>query len=398
MPRRTKPLTDREIRGARFEGKQRKLFDGDGLFILINERSRLWRLKYRFSGKERTISLGAYPEVTLAQARKRRHEERQRLSNGIDPSAHRKAEKASQAMAAADTFEAVAREWIDHVHRPKVVTTHSQRDLRRLELHVFPVIGREPIAAITAARLLVVLRRLDTTGRVETAHRVRNLCSLVFRYAVVTGRAERDVAADLRGALRTAKVIHHAALTDPHEFAGLLRAIEGHKGQPATTAALQIAPMLFVRPGELRKAKWDRFDLTRAIWNYEPSKGGAPMVTPLPRQALAVLRGLQPVTGMHDHVFPSMRGKGRPLSENTLNAALRSLGYEGMMTAHGFRAVARTMLVERLNFPIEWVEMQLGHAVRDAQGRAYNRTTYLNQRGEMLQRWADYLDELRAQI
>jgi integrase len=396
MPRRTQPLSDREIRSARFEGKPRKLFDGEGLFLLVGEHGKYWRLKYRFDGKERNISLGQYPDVTLAAAREKRHGERQRLAQGIDPSAHRRAEKASRAIAAADTFEAVAREWVDQVHCHRVVSTHSQRNLRRLENHVFPGIGRDPIASITAARLLEVLRRLERAGSVETAHRVRTLCSQIFRYAVMTARAERDVAADLRGALKTVETQHYAALTDPKELGALLRAIQGHKGQPATVAALQLAPILFARPGELRTAKWEMFDLAGGVWNYEPSKGGVPMVTSLPRQATEILQELHGITGPDGYVFPSMRGGGRPLSENTLNAALRSLGYEGMMTAHGFRAAARTILVEMLDQKEEWVEMQLGHAVRDPLGRAYNRTTYLEQRREMLQVWADYLVRLRA--
>lgn len=396
MPRRTQPLTDREIRSARFEGKPRKLFDGYGLFLLIGEHGKYWRLKYRFDGRERNISLGQYPDVTLAAAREKRHEERQRLAQGIDPSAHRKAEKASRSIAASDTFEAVAREWVDQVHRHRVVPAHAQRNLRRLENHVFAGVGRDPIATISAAGLLEVLRKLERAGSVETAHRVRTLCSQIFRYAVVTGRAERDVAADLRGALKTVETQHYAALTDPMELGALLRAIEGHKGQPATVAALRLAPILFVRPGELRTAKWEEFDLAAGVWNYEPSKGGMPMMTPLPRQATEILRNIHGITGPEGFVFPSMRGGGRPLSENTLNAALRSLGYEGMMTAHGFRAAARTILVEKLGQKEEWVEMQLGHAVRDPLGRAYNRTTFAEQRSEMLQVWADYLDGLRA--
>ncbi len=398
MPRTTKPLTDAAIRAARWEGKQRKLFDGGGLFLLVSKTGKYWRLKYRFAGKERGLSLGVYPEVGLSDAREKRQEERQRLSKGIDPGAHRKAEQATKVTVAANTLEAVAREWVEQVHRHQVVPAHSERNLRRLELHVFPALGREPIAHVTPARLLMVLRDVEKTGRVETAHRVRTLCGQVFRYAIVTGRVERDVAADLRGALRTAEVQHHAALTDPENLARLLRAIDGYAGQPATRAALRLAPMLFVRPGELRRAKWEEFNLTAGEWDYHPSKGGVPLVTSLPHQAVKILADLHAMTGPDRHVFPSMRGKGRPLSENTLNAALRAMGYEGMMTAHGFRAVARTILVERLDYPAEWVEMQLGHAVSDALGRAYNRTTYLEQRREMLQEWADYLDSLRGGV
>jgi integrase len=398
MPRKTAPLTAVAIRAVRFDDKPLKMFDGGGLFLLVTATGKYWRLKYRFAGRERSLSLGVYPDVGLADAREKRQEERQRLAQGIDPSAHRKAEKATNTAIGADTFEAIAREWIEQVHCHNVVPSHAGRNLRRLEQHAFPALGAEPIRHITPARLLTVLRGIEKTGHIETAHRVRTLCGQIFRYAIVTGRAERDVAADLRGALRTAEVKHHAALTDPVDLARLLRAIEGYAGQPATRAALHLAPILFVRPGELRTAKWNEFDLAAGEWDYHPSKGGTPMVTPLPTRAIEILGELHTLTGPDGYVFPSIRGKGRPLSENTLNAALRTMGYEGMMTAHGFRAVARTVLVERLDFPAEWVEMQLGHAVRDALGRAYNRATYLDQRRGMLQAWADYLDALRDSV
>jgi integrase len=398
MPRKTAPLTAVAIRAVRFDDKPLKMFDGGGLFLLVTATGKYWRLKYRFAGRERSLSLGVYPDVGLADAREKREEERQRLARGIDPGAHRKAEKATRAATSANTFESVAREWVEQVHRHQVVPSHSERNLRRLELHVFPALGRELMAEITPGRLLAVLREIERKGRVTTAHRVRTLSGQVFRYAIVTGRADRDVAADLRDALKTAVVQHHAALTDPADLARLLRAIEGYSGQPATVAALKLAPMLFVRPGELRKAKWEEFDLASGTWDYQPSKGGASLVTPLPPQAVEILSRLYSLTGPDGYVFPSMRGAGRPLSENTLNAALRTLGYEGMMTAHGFRAIARTVLVERLDYPVEWVEMQLGHAVRDPMGRAYNRTTYLEQRRGMLQAWVDYLERLRDGI
>jgi integrase len=243
-----------------------------------------------------------------------------------------------------------------------------------------------------------VLRKVEKDGQVETAKRLRTLCGQVFRYGIATERAERDVVADLRDTLATTQTQHHPALVDPADLGPLLRAVKGYGGQPATGAALELAPILFVRPGELRKARWEDFDLDAGTWDFRPSKGGAPMVTPLPHQAVAILRGLQAITGPEGYVVPSLRGKGRPMSANTLNAALHQMGYQGKMTAHGFRAVARTILVEQLNIPAEWVEMQLGHAVRDANGRAYNGTTFLEQRREMLQTWADYLDRLREGV
>ena len=404
MPRKTSALTVKEIDALRWDGSDRKLTDGrtPGLQLFLKSTGKTWRLKHRFAGREKLVTLGHYPAMGLADARQAAGEKRALLARGIDPVADRR-EKEAASRAAQETtegsFEAVAREWVEQVHRHRVVPSHAERNLRRLERHVFPSLGKVRLAAITPGRLLAVLREVERTGHVETAHRLRTLSGQVFRYAIVTGRAERDVAADLRDALKTAEIKHHAALTDPADLAHLLRAIQGYAGQPATMAALQLAPLLFVRPGELRTAKWDEFDLPAGTWNYQPSKGGEPMVTPLPSQAIAILRQLNEVTGSPDgYVFPSMRGKGRPLSENTLNAALRALGYEGMMTAHGFRAVARTVLVERLNCPAEWVEMQLGHAVKTANGRSYDRTTYLEQRGTMLQRWADYLDELRSKV
>jgi len=294
-----------------------------------------------------------------------------------------------------NTLEAVAREWWESVHRHRVVASHADRNLRRLEMHVFPMLGRRPITEISPGELLDALRRVEQTGTIETAHRVRTLSGQVFRYAVATGRAERDIAADLRDALRAATTKHHPAIVDPEEIGPLLRAIHGYGGQPTTRAALRLAPYLFVRPGELRKAEWKDFDLDAAEWNYTPSKGGDPLVVPLPTQAVAILREIQGLTGQGQYVFPSLRGRGRPMSDNTLNAALHRMGYQDNMTAHGFRAMARTVLVERLNYPAEYVEQQLAHAVRDATGRAYNRTTHLEQRREMLQAWADYLDGLR---
>ncbi|MDA1348597.1 MAG: integrase arm-type DNA-binding domain-containing protein [Chloroflexi bacterium] len=398
MPRHAKPLVAKQVETVKYEGKPRKLFDGGGLFLLVLEERKSWRLKYRYGGMERLMVLGTFPEMSLKAAREARAEKRKLLADGREPAREKRAENADKAASTAYTFEAVAREWCDQVHRHQVVEAHAKRNLRRLELHAFPAMGREPIAEITSGFLLDVLQRLQRKGRVETAHRVRTLCGQVFRYAIVQGRAERDVAADLKGALRTAEVQHHAALTDPAQFARLLRAIDSYSGQPSTTAALRLAPFVFVRPGELRSAKWESFDLASGEWDFQPSKGGIAMVTPLPRQAREILEEQYRISGDGDYAFPSSRGRGRPLSENTLNAALSSMGFKGMMTAHGFRAVARTILVEHLNQPVEWVEMQLGHAVRDALGRAYNRTTYLEQRRNMLQRWADYLDHLRESV
>lgn len=395
MAREQNKLTAKAVEAATFEGKAYKLFDGGGLFLHVQQAGKYWRLKYRFRGRENTLGLGPYPQVKLAGAREARDEAKRKIAKGIDPSAERKAEKAAQAQSAESTFEAVAREWWEAVHRHKVSASHAQKNLRRLENHAFPILARRPIAEITPAEVLDALRRLEDKDQVENAHRLKTLIGQVFRYAIPTGRTERDVTADLKDALRSADPQHQPALTTPEEVAPLLQAIEGYSGQPTTVAALKLTPMLFTRPGELRKAAWADFDLEAGTWDYKPSKGGAPLLTPLPRQALAILRELEPVTGLEEYVFPANRGRGRPLSENTINAALKSMGYGGKMVAHGFRAMARTILVERLGYPVEVVEMQLGHAVRDVHGRAYNRATFFEQRQEMLQTWADYLDQLR---
>ena len=295
----------------------------------------------------------------------------------------------ASAHAAADTLEAVAREWWKSVHCHRVVSSHADRNLRRLERHAFPMLGRRPIREISPGELLEALRRVEETGRVETAHRVRTLCGQVYRYAVATGRADRDIAADLRDALRPAETNHHAAIVVPEEIGLLLRTIDGYGGYPATLCALKLAPLVFVRPGELRQAEWKDFDLDAGEWNYTPSKGGEPLVVPLPRQAVEILRKMESLSGQGEYVFPSVRGNGRPMSDSTVNAALHQMGYKDVMTGHGFRAMARTVLVERLGHPAEYVEQQLAHTVHDPLGRAYNRTTYLEQRREMLQAWAD---------
>ena len=386
------------VRAAAYRDRPFKLFDGGGLFLHLQRAGKYWRLKYRFGGREKLLALGVYPEVGLKDARQARDEARRLLAAGIDPSAHRQVQKVDQAAAAANTFEAVAREWWQKVHRRRVVSDHADGNLRRLEIHVFPAIGNLPIREVTARRLLAVLRQVERGGIVETAKRLRVLCGQVFRYGIATERVERDVAADLRDTLATTEVQHHPALVNPADLGPLLRSIEGYDGQPTTRAALRLASILFVRPGELRTARWEDFRLDAGEWDYCPTKGGDPMITPLPRQAVAIVRDMELLSGPEGFVFRSLRGKGRPLSVNTLNAALHQMGYQGLMTAHGFRAMARTVLVERLSYPVEWVEMQLGHAVRDANGRAYNRTTYLEQRREMLQAWADYLDGLRDGI
>lgn len=394
MPRHTDPLTAAGIRAAKWEGRDVKLFDGAGLHLVVRRTSKLWRLKYHFFGREKLLSLGIYPAMTLAQARKAAQAARDLLPD-TDPSRARWEKATAQQIAQDNTLATVALEWYEEVHRHRVVASHAERNWRRLQLHAFPRLGHVPVDRLDAPRLLLCLREVEQQGREETAHRVRALVGQILRYAVQTGRAERNPVPELRDAMRSPAVRHHAAIVDPVALAGLLRAIDGYAGQPPARAALKLLPILFCRPGELRTATWDTFDLPAAIWNYTPSKGGGPMVTPLPDEAVAILRELHTLTGPEGYVFPSIRGNGRPMSMNTMRAALNTLGFRDAQTAHGFRATARTLLVEGLDFPPEVVEMQLGHAVKDPLGRSYNRTTFLAQRRLMLETWSHYLLDLR---
>ena len=396
------PLTDTAVRNAKAEGKPRKVADEKGLFLLVTPKEsggKWWRFKYRFGGKEKLLSLGIYPDVSLKAARERRDEARRLLAEGIDPGEHRKATKTMKAERAANSFEAVAREWFAK-YSPTWAAGHADKIIRRLERDLFPWVGGRPIAEITAPDLLAVLRRIEERGAVETAHRAKQNAGQVFRYAIATGRAERDPSADLRGALTPWKPQHYPAITDPKEIAPLLRAIEGFTGTLPVKTALLLAPMLLVRPGELRQAEWSEFDLDEATWNIpaEKMKTRVAHLVPLPRQAVESLRALHPLTGHNRFVFPGVRDHAHPMSENTVNMALRRMGYpKEVMTGHGFRAMARTVLDEILGFRPDWIEHQLAHAVRDPNGRAYNRTAHLKQRREMLQAWADYLDALKAE-
>lgn len=392
------PLNDAKVRTAKPKEKTYRLSDAGGLYLEVTPQGgRYWRWKYRHGGKEKRLALGVYPAVSLSEARTKRDNAKALHAMGTDPSHSRKQAKLAAAVSAATSFEAVAREWWNGKHRTEVVETHSGRNLRRLELYLFPAIGFRPIDEITPAELLTALQAVEQKGTIETARRVRTLAGQVFRYAIPSGRASRDIAADLKDALQTPQTRHHAAITEPERIGELLRAIHGYQARGAGVShALKLAPLLFVRPGELRHAEWADFRLDVGEWAYKPSKGALPMTVPLPSQAVAILRELHALTGQGRYLFPSARGKGRPMSGVTINAALSSLGYDGEMTGHGFRAMARTLLAERLGFSLEVIEMQLAHAVKDANGRAYNRTTYLEQRRRMLQAWADYLDALRA--
>ncbi|MBN3779814.1 integrase arm-type DNA-binding domain-containing protein [Burkholderia sp. Ac-20345] len=400
------PLTDTTIRNTKPTEKPIKLFDGGGLFLLVTPAGqRYWRLKYRADGKEKLLALGVYPEVTLATARRKRDEAREKLAAGIDPGAAKKAEKRTQRLSAENSFEAVAREW--HAkYAASWSESHGARILRRLEVDAFPWIGGAPIADIEPPDVLDALRRVEKRGALETAHRLQANISQVCRYAVATSRAKRDVTADLRGALPPVQTEHMAAITDPKQVAELLRAIDGYHGTFPVQCALRLAPLLFQRPGELRAAEWSEFDLDDATWEIPSERmkrtkqgkaSGSAHIVPLPAQAILILRELHALTGNGRFLFPSVRTKDRPMSDNTINGALRRLGYDGdTMTGHGFRAMARTILDEVLGVAPAVVEAQLAHAVKDPLGRAYNRTAHLPHRREMMQQWADYLDQLKT--
>jgi integrase len=391
------PLTDAKIRNLKPARKQFKLSDSEGLLLIVAPSGgKWWRLRYRFDGKEKMLSLGTYPRVSLAQAREKRNEARKQISSGIDPSQARQALKASRQQGK-NTFETLSREWhlrFESTWTPK----HAKTIIRRLEANVFPWIGKRSIADITPPELLTVLRRVEARGALHSAHRIRIICGQVFRYAVATGRAERDPTADLRGALPPAQTKHMAAILDPQRLGALLRALYAYEGSCVVRAALKLTPLLFVRPGELRHMEWNEIDFDSALWSIpaHKMKTRSPHLVPLATQSIAILRELCPLTGGGNFVFPSHRGKGRPLSNVALNAALRRMGFEKTeVTPHGFRSTARTLLDEALGFAPHIVEHQLAHAVRDPLGRAYNRTSHLPERRQMMQRWADYLDELK---
>ena len=395
-------LTDIQVRSAKPRGKDYKLSDGEGLFLLIaTTGGKRWRYKYRFGGKEKLLALGTYPDISLQEARHKLREARNQLANGYDPGAEKKVLKrhqAEQTAATENTFEAVAREWLGKFSG-QWSTSHKRTTLDRLERDVFPWLGNKPVGEIRPPDILMILRRVESRGVLESAHRVRTVCGQVLRYAVATGRAERDSAADLRGALPPVREKHHAALTDPKEVGDLLRAIEGLKGTFQVKCAMNLAPMIFVRPGELRQMEWAEVDLENAQWNIpaEKMKMKQPHIVPLAEQAVAILRDLQPLTGTGRYVFPCHRSPMRPMSNNAVNAALRRMGYTSdEMTGHGFRAMARTILDEVLQVRPDFIEHQLAHAVRDPNGRAYNRTAHLVERRKMMQTWADYLDGLKA--
>jgi integrase len=386
-------LSEAKIRGARPKERAYKVFDERGLFMLVTPTGgRLWRFRYRLGGVEKLLTLGGYPDVTLKRAREKRDDARRLVADGIDPSAKRHAERAAQA----DTFEAIAREWLELQSRSLAPETMEILGTR-LKSFLYPYVGSRPIASITAQELLAALRRIEARGTNETAHRVRSLAGRVFRYAVATGRAQHDVAADLKDALAPVKSRNFASVTEPARVGELLRAIDGYSGQPITAFALKLAPLVFVRPGELRGAEWSEFDLDAAEWRIPAArmKMREQHIVPLSRQAVAILRELEILTGRNRYVFPSLLSAERPMSNNTINAALRRLGYgSDEQTGHGFRSMASTLLNEQ-GFQPDVIELQLAHSERNKVRAAYNRAQRIAERRKMMQAWSDYLENLR---
>jgi integrase len=393
------PLSDFGVRGARPATTPRKLSDGGGLFLLIKPNgSKLWRLAYRYGGKQKTLALGIYPTVSLAQARDRRESAKKLLASGVDPSVHRKTQRQLERTATGNSFRVVAEEVIAKLEREgRAHVTIAKK--RWLLDFAYPAFGDRPIAEITAKELLALLREIEGRGIYETAKRLRSTCGMVFRYAIATGRAERDPSADLRGALTSHQAIHRAAIIDPVDVGALLRAIDGFEGQPTTQAALRLAAHVFVRPGELRHAEWSEFDLNGAIWCIPASKMKMrrPHRVPLSQQSLTIIRGLREVTGNGRLLFPSVRTVLRPISENTLNAALRRLGYASdEMSANGFRSMASTRLNEMGRWSADAIERQLAHQEANTVRRAYTHAAeFWPERVQMMQAWSDYLDSLR---
>ena len=389
-------LSDTKIRSAKASVKDYKLPDGKSLYLLVKTNGgKLWRYDYAFNGKRKTYSIGVYPEVSLADARDRLEHARKLLANGVDPTEAKRAEKSARLSKAANSFEVVAREWFDK-QKTVWVDSHANRIIRRLERDIFPWIGVKPIADLEAPLILQTIRRIEARGAGETAHRALQNLKSIFTYAIATGRATRNPASDIGGALAPVKGTHFAAATTPDEVAKILRAIDGYQGTATVMTALRIAPMVFVRPGELRKAKWSEINLESAEWCFTVSKTETPHIVPLSSQVVALLKELHPLTKFSQFVFPSARSFERPMSDNAILAAFRSMGIgKDEMTGHGWRAAGRTILDEVLHYPPHLIEHQLSHAVKDANGRAYNRTTHLPQRKEMMQAWSDYLDKLR---
>ena len=390
-------LSDARIRAVKPREKTYRLTDADGMYLEVTPSGGMyWRLAYRFGGKRKLLALGTHPEVGLKAARAKRAEARRQLAEGTDPGVLKQAAKQAGTDAAENSFEVIAREYLGR-YTPTWAEANAKRIERLFTRDIFPRIGRQAITTLTPPMVLMMARRIEARGALETAHRAIGAVSQVCRYAVATGKAPSDPTRDLRGALPPVKSTHFAAVTEPKRAGELLRLIDGYTGTHIVRCALALAPLVFVRPGELRRARWEHFDLEAAEWRYRVTKTDVDHIVPLSTQAVAILRDIEQLTGRGELVFPGVRDRKRPMSENTLNGALRSLGIpQEEMSSHGFRAMARTLLDEVLGYRIDVIEHQLAHAVKDPNGRAYNRTAHLPERKRMMQAWADYLDRLRS--
>jgi len=391
-------LTDSKIKNSKPTEKAFKLPDGKGLFLLVHPNgSKYWRLRYSFGRKEKLLSLGLYPDISLAEARNKQYEARRQIANGIDPSVLKKASKQAAKTMAENSFEAVAREWYAK-YSPRWALSHSQKTIRRLERDIFPWLGSRPIAEITPPEVLATLRRTESRT-LDTAHRARHSCNQVFKYAIATGRAENNPAIVLQGAMPPVKTKHFPTILEPSRIGELLRAIEGYSGNFIVKSALRLLPLLFVRPIELRTMEWAEIDFEKAEWRIkaEKMKGRVEHLVPLSSQAIAILQEIQPVTGSNQYVFSGVVSKSRFISENTINHALRRIGFvRTELTGHSFRSMARTLLEETLGYRSVVIELQLAHAMKGPLGATYNRSTFLQERKRMMQKWSDYLNELKT--
>jgi integrase len=395
-PQNRKATTDSEARTAKPEAKEYKLSFGGGLYLLVKPNGlKYWRMKYRFKGVEKSpFALGVYPQVSLKDARKQQASAKELLAQGIDPSEAKKEDKRLSILKAENTFEAVANEWLS---KKTKLQANTVKTYHHYLSYLFEAFGHKPITDVTSPDILALCRKIEAKGTIETAHRIKMTCGLVFRYAIATGRATYEPTQALKGALQPVITTHHASMVSPADVARLMQDIQGYEGHYTTVYALKLAPLFFVRPCELREAKWADINLDAKEWAYKVSKTKSEHIVPLSSQAVSLLAELKAISGNSAYVFPSIRSNQRTMSNNTVNAALRRLGYTSeQMCGHGFRAMARTILDEVLGYPIEVIEMQLAHAVKDANGRAYNRTKYREQRHKMMQHWSDYLDGLQV--
>ena len=376
--------------------KNQKVYLGDGLLLLITSKEQVyWRFKYRFNSKEKSLSFGVYPEITLKRAHKKLKEARDRLDNDIDPGEYKKQIKDTAKENLANSFEVIAREWFVK-YKTTWSQTHASKILARLEKDIFPWLGDKPLCEVTPPMLLKVIQRIENRGAIETGHRALANCSKIFKYAIASGKAERDPAQDISNALAPTSKNHFPAITDPKRLGEILKVFDDYQGTFTVKCALKLAPLVFVRPGELRQAKWSAIDFNTAEWRYLVTKTKTEHIVPLAQQSLNILQDLRRYNYNSEFVFPSARSPKRPMSDNALLSALRTMGLsKDEITVHGFRATARTLIDEILEYPAHCIEHQLAHAVRDPNGRAYNRTAHLDKRKEMMQAWADYLDTIK---